>query len=109
MLEKAAILVGAVNGAGIPNKRITLDPGIFHITVEQGQRHLVDVVELLRAVPETFEPAVDVTCWLGNSSAGAPARLRPLIETTLLGMLAGVGLSSVFLNVLRKENIPSVY
>ena len=104
MLEKAAILVGAVNAAGIPNERITLDPGIFHITVEQGQHHLVEVVELLRAVPETFEPAVGTTCWLSNGSAGAPARLRPVIETTLLGMLAGVGLSSVFLDVLRKEN-----
>ena len=108
MLEKAAILVGAANAAGISNERIILDPGIFHITVEQGQHHLVEVVELLRAVPDTFDPAVGTTCWLSNSSAGAPARLRPVIETALLSMLAGIGLSSVFLDVLRKENMRTV-
>jgi 5-methyltetrahydrofolate corrinoid/iron sulfur protein methyltransferase len=104
MLEKAAILVGAANSSGIPNDRIILDPGIFHVTKEPGQRHLVEVIEVLRAVPETFEPPVRTTCWLSNSSAGAPARLRPVIETSLLAMLSGLGLSSVFLDILRPEN-----
>jgi 5-methyltetrahydrofolate corrinoid/iron sulfur protein methyltransferase len=104
MLEKAAILVGAANISGIPNERIILDPGIFHVTKEIGQRHLVEVMDLLRAIPQTFDPPVRTTCWLGNSSAGAPAKMRPLIETTLLAMLSGVGLSSVFLDVLKREN-----
>jgi cobalamin-dependent methionine synthase I len=104
MLEKAAILVGDANNSGIPNDRIILDPGIFHITKEPGQLHLVEIMELLRNVPQTFDPAVKTTCWLGNSSAGAPARLRPVIETTLLAMLSGIGLSSVFLDILKREN-----
>jgi hypothetical protein len=61
-------------------------------------------MELLRNVPQTFDPAVKTTCWLGNSSAGAPARLRPVIETTLLAILSGIGLSSVFLDILKREN-----
>ncbi len=104
MLERAAILVGAVNGEGIPNERIILDPGIFHITKEPGQHHLADIMEFLRAVPETFEPPVRTTCWISNSSAGAPPRLRPVIENTLLALLSGAGLSSVFIDVLRREN-----
>lgn len=36
MLEKAAVLVGAANSAGIPNERLILDPGIFHVTKEPG-------------------------------------------------------------------------
>jgi 5-methyltetrahydrofolate corrinoid/iron sulfur protein methyltransferase len=104
MLEKAALLVKAANEAGIPNERLILDPGIFHVTQEQGQRHLAEAIEVLRNIRESFEPAVRTTCWLSNSSAGAPARLRPLIDTTLLALLSGVGLSTVFLDVLKKEN-----
>ncbi len=105
MLEKAAILVGAAGGEGISSDRILLDPGIFHITAEQGQKHLVEVMELLRALPETFDPPLRTTCWLNNASAGAPTRLRPFIETALLAHLSGAGLSSVFLDVLRKDNM----
>jgi 5-methyltetrahydrofolate--homocysteine methyltransferase len=104
MLEKAAILIGAANNSGIPNERIVLDPGIFHITKESGQRHLHEVMELLRNVPEFSDPPVKTTCWLSNSSAGAPARLRWIIDTMLLALLSGIGLSSVFLDVLKKEN-----
>ncbi len=104
MLQKAAILVGAVNEVGIPNDDILIDPGLIHITSDGGQRHLVEVMEFLHALPDATEPAVRSTCWLANSSAGAPWRLRPAIETTLLPMLAGAGLSSVFLDVLKREN-----
>jgi cobalamin-dependent methionine synthase I len=87
MLQKTAVLVGAANEAGIPNDSI-----------------LVEILEFLRALPDATEPPVKSTCWLANCSAGAPRRLRPVIETTLLSMLAGAGLSSVFLDVLRKVN-----
>lgn len=108
MIEQAAVLVGAANEEGIPNDHIIIDPGLFHVTIEQGQRHMVQVMEFLQALPEAFDPPVRSTCWLGNSSAGAPVRLRPVIETSLLAMLAGTGLSSAFLDVLRKENMRTV-
>lgn len=109
MLEKAAVLVGAANGMGIPNENIFLDPGIYHVTKEPGQRHMVDVLDFLQAVPDAFEPAVKTTVWLANSSAGAPARLRPVIESALMMNLAGIGASSVFLDVLRKENRRAIH
>jgi cobalamin-dependent methionine synthase I len=104
MLEKAAVLVGAANAAGIPDDRVILDPGIIHITHEIGQRHLVEIMDFLRAIPEIFEPSVRTTGWLSNSSAGAPSHIRPIIETTLLALLSGLGLSSVLLDILRPEN-----
>ncbi len=104
MLEQAAVLVGAANEKGIANERLILDPGVFHITKEQGQRHLAEVIEVLRAIPETFDPPVRTTCWISNGSAGAPAGLRPVIDAALLAMLSGAGLSSVFLDVLNREN-----
>jgi cobalamin-dependent methionine synthase I len=104
MLQKTAILVGAANAAGITNDRILVDPGLVHVAADIGQRHLTEVFEFLRALPDATDPPVGSTCWLANSSTGAPRRLRPAIETALLPMLAGSGLSSVFLNVLQRLN-----
>jgi 5-methyltetrahydrofolate corrinoid/iron sulfur protein methyltransferase len=104
MLEKAVILVGAANASGIPNERLILDPGLFHITKEQGQQHLVEIREFLMAVEDVVEPPIRTTCWISNSSAGAPTRLKPVIEVPLLAMLSGLGLSSVFLDILKSEN-----
>ncbi len=104
MLQKTAILVGAANEAGISNDRILVDPGLVHITADIGQRHLTEVFEFLRALPDATDPPVRSTCWLANSSTGAPRRLRLAIETALLPMLAGTGLSSVFLDVLQRLN-----
>ena len=104
MLQKAAVLAGAVNEAGISNGDILVDPGLIHITSDMGQRHLVEVMEFLHAISDATEPPVKSTCWLANCSTGAPRRFRPTIESTLLSMLAGIGLSSVFLDVLQREN-----
>ncbi len=104
MLQKAAILVGAANAEGIPNDRLFVDPGVIHITSELGQRHSVEVLEFLRELPRAMDPAVRSTCWLTSSSSGAPAGKRAVIETSMLYTLAGAGLSSVFMDVLRREN-----
>ena len=103
MLQKTAIQSGAANELGIPNDDIFIDPGLIHITSDIGQNHLVEVVEFLRTLPDA-EAGVKSTCWLANCSAGAPRRLRSIIETNLLAMLAGIGLSSVFLDILRPQN-----
>ena len=108
MLKKAAILVGAANESGIPNERLLIDIGLFHITAETGQRHLLEVMELLRAMPEAFDPPVRSTCWIGNASVGARRRLRRQINAALLAMLAGAGLSSAFVDALDRETMRAV-
>jgi cobalamin-dependent methionine synthase I len=109
MLEKAAVLMGAANSSGITNDRIFLDPGLIHVNKDPGQRHLEEVFDFLQNVPETFGSQVRTTCWISNSSAGVPARLRPVIEIPLLAMLSGQGLSSVFLDILRPENKRAIH
>lgn len=108
MLRRAAVLVGAANEAGIPNERILVDPGLLHITSDMGQGHFVELVECLRALAESFDPPLRTTCWIGNASAGAPVRLRPLIDTAVLAMLCGLGLSAAFADVLKRENMRMV-
>ncbi len=104
MLEKAAILVGAANSEGISSERIFVDPGLIHVTSELGQRHAAEIIEFLRELPGVFDPPIRSTCWLSNSSSGAPAAKRAVIETGMFLTLAGAGLSSVFMDVLRREN-----
>lgn len=104
MVGKAAVLLGAAREVGIPADRVYLDPGIIHVTKDVGQRHIVEVREFLASVPEAFDFPVRTTGWLGNASSGAPPTLRPSIEAALLTVLATLGLSSVFMNVLQPEN-----
>lgn len=104
MLERTAVLIGVANQYGIPNERLIIDPGLIHINHEQGQHHLVESMELLRAVPIAFGPGVRTTCWLSNISSGAPEPLRALIESTFLALISGLEISSVFMDVLRREN-----
>jgi 5-methyltetrahydrofolate corrinoid/iron sulfur protein methyltransferase len=108
MLKKAAILVGAANESGIPKERLFIDIGLFHITSDIGQRHLLEVMEFLRSLPEVFDPPVRSTCWIGNASAGSPKRLGRQISAMLLAMLAGAGLFSAFVDALQRETMRSV-
>jgi cobalamin-dependent methionine synthase I len=108
MMKKAAILVGACNEKGISNERLLIDIGIFHITSDAGQYHLMQVMEFLRNLPKALDPPVRSTCWVGNASAGAPRRLRRSINTTLLAMLAGAGLSSAFVDALDRETMRTI-
>lgn len=108
ILKSASILVGAANESGIPNSNIYLDPGVLHVTSDIGQRYSRTLLELLPALVETFDPPVKTTCWINNISAGAPRRLRPIINSTFLAMLGGAGLSSVFVDILNRDNMRTI-
>jgi 5-methyltetrahydrofolate corrinoid/iron sulfur protein methyltransferase len=107
-LKSAAVLVGAANESGISNDRIVIDPGVLHVTSAMGQRHAKTLIELLPALADAFEPPVRTTCWINNVSAGAPRRLRPAVNNTFLAMLAGLGLSSAFVDVFAKETMRTI-
>ncbi len=104
----ASMLVGASNEAGITNDRILIDPGVVHVTTLEGQSRVKYFRELLPELAENFEPAVGTTCWVENASSGLPKKLRPAITSIHLAMLAGLGLSSAFLDVLQPETMRAV-
>lgn len=108
ILKSAAVLVAAANESGISNKRIIIDPGVLHVTSDAGQRHTKTLLELLPALSEVFDPPMRTTAWINNVSAGAPRRLRPAINNAFLAMLAGIGLSSAFVDVFGKETMRTV-
>lgn len=102
-LKSAAILVGTANEAGIPNNRILIDPGVFHISHSVGQQHCRTLMQLVPAIREAFDPEIRTTCWVNNISAGASRNTRPFINSAFLAVLSGLGLSSAFMDVLDPQ------
>ncbi len=81
---------------------------LIHIGSDIGQRHFVEVREFLLNLPEATDPPASSVCYLGNISFGVQTHLRHHVEATALPMLAAVGLKSVFMNVLRRQNMRTV-
>ncbi len=109
--ERIAIayeIVAAANELGIPNERIWIDPIILPIGVEVGQAHAVAVQEVLKMLPEVFDPPVQTTCGLSNTSNGAPDELRSAIDRAFLPMLAACGLTSAIVNACDPEMMRTV-
>jgi cobalamin-dependent methionine synthase I len=96
-------IVAAANELGVTNDRIWIDPIILPIGVEVGQAHAVAVQEVLRMLPEVFDPVVQTTCGLSNTSNGAPDELRGVIEQAFVPMLAACGMTSAIVNAKDKE------
>lgn len=101
-------IVSAANELGIPNERIWIDPIILPIGVEVGQAHAVAVQEVLRTLPEVFDPPVQTTCGLSNISNGAPDELRGAIERAFLPMLAASGMTSCICNAKDPEMMRTI-
>ena len=101
-------LMERANAAGVENGRIIIDPVILHLGGGIGQEQAVAVQETLYELHELVDPPVRSTCWLANVSAGAPHDLRPVINGTFLAMLAGLGLWSVYMDVLNREMMRTV-
>jgi len=109
--ERLAIisdLMERANRAGVSNARMIVDPVILHLGGGIGQEQAVAVQDSLYGLMDLVEPHIRTTCWLSNISAGAPRELRPAINVTFLGMLAGLGLWSAYIDVLDRETMRAV-
>lgn len=108
MLKETTMLASMANEQGIPNEKLFVDIGLLYLISEVGQRYFLDAMEFLRALSGAFDPPVRSTCWIGNASAGAPRRLRRSIDNTCLAMLAGLGLSSAFVDALDRDTMRTI-
>ena len=101
-------LVVAANDQGIPNEKIFIDPIILPVGVDMGQQHAVAVQDVLKMLPEMFDPMVKTTCGLSNISNGAPDELRPAINNVFVAMLSAVGMTSAIVDALDKEMMRTI-
>lgn len=102
-LAMAFELVQAANSYGIPNDRLLLDPIILPLGLDVGQKSARDVQEVLRVLPDMFDPPVKTTCGLSNVSNGLPTDLRSGVNCVYMAMLAALGLSSAIVDVLDPQ------
>jgi 5-methyltetrahydrofolate corrinoid/iron sulfur protein methyltransferase len=107
-LALAYELVTAAGELGIPSDRIYIDPILIPLGLGTGQQHAEAVQEVLRTLPDMFDPQVKTTCGLSNVSNGAPPELRPVINNVFASMIAALGMSSAILDVLDKETMRTI-
>jgi cobalamin-dependent methionine synthase I len=107
-LSLAYELVTAAGEVGIPSDRVYIDPILLPLGLDTGQQHAEAVQEVLRTLPEMFDPPVKTTCGLSNVSNGAPNALRPAINNVFAAMLASLGMSSAIVDVLDKETMRTI-
>ena len=91
---------------GISNDRIYFDPLILPVSVEQSQ--LVEALNTIKILKESFDPACNTVIGLSNISNGSPKELRPLINKVCLALAFGSGLDAVILDAFDTDLINTV-
>ena len=91
---------------GINNERIYFDPLILPVSVDQSQ--LVESLNTIKILKESFEPQCNTVIGLSNISNGSPKELRPLINKVCLALAYGAGLDAVILDAFDVELINMV-
>lgn len=80
----------------IPNEKIYFDPLILPVSVEQSQ--VMETLNTIKILKESFEPACKTVVGLSNISNGSPKDLRPLINRTYLSLAYGAGLDCAIID-----------
>lgn len=103
-MELAAMLVTAMQEAGIPGEDIYIDPIVLPVNVAQQQ--CVEVLESIREFKLLSSPPPKTVVGLSNVSQGT--NQRPLINRIYLVMAIANGLDSAIVDPLDKELMDAV-
>jgi cobalamin-dependent methionine synthase I len=98
----AVDLIYKANQLGIPNEDIWIDPILTPVTVEINQ--VAACLEFMSMLSD-IAPGCKSIVGLSNISNGAPARLRPYLNRTILMMLLKYGLYSAIVDAFDAELI----
>lgn len=93
-------LIYRANQMGIPNEDIWIDPILTPVSVETNQ--INSCLEFM-AMLSDIAPGCKSVVGLSNVSNGAPARLRPYLNRTMLVMLLKYGLYSAIVDAFDTE------
>ena len=103
-LAMALELSQAGQSAGIDKNRLIIDPIIVPITWQDGPFQAMEILTVIRELPNLLGYPVRTIAALSNlTSVEGPAKTKRLLEKTYLPMLAASGLTMTMLNVLRKD------
>jgi len=84
-----------------PMTDLIIDPLV--LTVKGCQEYCPQLIEAVRTLPVSWEPAPAISVGLSNVSNAVPNENRPLINRVYCAMLMGVGLQMMIANPMDKE------
>lgn len=94
------------NKAGIDKERLIIDPVLVPIAWENGNSHAMDVLSVIKYLPELLGFPVRTIIGLSNLTTGSGYSEKKLfLERTYLPMLAVSGLNMVLLNIFHPETV----
>ncbi|MBU4352906.1 MAG: dihydropteroate synthase, partial [Nanoarchaeota archaeon] len=86
---------------GFNMEDLIIDPLV--LTVSGCQEYCPQLIEAVRMLPFSWDPAPMISVGLSNVSNAVPPEGRPLINRVYLAMLMGVGLQMMIANPFDKE------
>lgn len=107
--ERIAIALeihGKVLEAGIDEKKLIIDPVLVPLIWGDGKTQDLDVLEVIRLLPEVLGYDVKTVVGLSNLTAGGPGGSKgEIVESSFLAMLAASGLTMVLLNIASSHTV----
>lgn len=91
---------------GIENEKIFFDPLILPVSVAQDQ--VVEALNTIQMIKQSFDPEVMTTVGLSNISNGSPKEIRPLINKVFAVLTFGAGLDSAIIDALDIDLIKTI-
>lgn len=105
-LTLAIQLYEAFNREDIDPRRLLIDPVLVPVIWEDGPRQAVEVLSVIRLLPEVLGWPVRTVAGLSNLTSGrGPKRKKCLLEAAYLPMLASAGLDNVLMNIFHQDTV----
>ena len=107
--ERLALAVGlfqALNEKGIEPERLIIDPVLAPLLWEDGPRQAMELLTVIRMLPELLGFPVRTVVGLSNLTSGrGPKEKKHLLEAVYLPMLASAGLDMVMMNIFHQNTV----
>ncbi len=105
-LSLAVDLIQAATDAGLPMKRLIIDPVVAPVTWEEGITRNRDLLSILRHLPDLLGVEVRTMAGLSNLTTGHANRHQKVcLEQAMVPMLAEAGLSMMMLNIFHTQTV----
>ncbi len=105
-LDIAIELLKEFDKEGIDRDRLIIDPVLVPISWENGNLQAMEVLSVIKLLPEVFGFPVRTIIGLSNLTTGEGHRKKKLfLERAYLSMLASSGLSIALLNIFHPETV----
>lgn len=109
-MEAAVRLYGEFQKAGLDDNRLIIDPVIAPLMWPDGARQNMDVLTVLRDLPDLLGFSVRTIAGVSNlTTGGGPLAKRLLLERSFVPMLAAAGLTMALVNVFHGETITTIH